>query len=170
MHPATIIWVFLSPAYMNHYSHIFSMGYYVLLLVSTSSIIYSFELCTWFYVGVTCSASYLLHPFTLTYHVPYLIVPDLIASQYIVVIIHNSGISSVWVCVSVHQSLYLCPNYEVVGFQPQGGNIPKPRLCASPQYIFTPPYAKYACQRWYKQRTDNRYTYGHIYGQRGCPN
>ena len=39
-----------------------------------------------------------------------------------------------------------CLNSEVLGLQPQVVAILKPGLCASPQYIFKPPYAKDACQ------------------------
>ena len=58
-----------------------------------------------------------------------------------------------------------------------GGGVPTsvsgyswPRLCASPQYIFNIPYAKYVCQRREKKSIDNGYMYGHQCGKSYFPN
>ena len=39
-----------------------------------------------------------------------------------------------------------CPNYEVVGFQPQAVDIPDLGSVHPPQYIFNTHYIEYACQ------------------------
>ena len=70
-------------------------------------------------------------------------------SYYILTVIFNQikQLHIMWrVCVFWPPLSIPCPNCEAVGFQPQAVDMPKPRLCASSQFMFKPHYAKDACQ------------------------